>query len=284
MDEIMGDRFALSLLRGKLINISGELSPTLKRTDQIKLLTGEDPVFAQEKFKTGFSFIPYAKLIFMGNIVPSTSDSSAGFYRRTLILPFLNTIPPEKKDPQLLNKITEEELQALLKKATLEILPPFIERGFRFSVDPSIEELRDQWEDFSNPLRAFVEEYFEPAPGAKEFLPNSVLNQVYEIYCRKKGLTRPNSREFSDQMGKEGFTPDLHRLSSSEIDRFQQMGFSASSPCRGWWCNAVTVVTHKFTLTNKNVGIDIEKEKAVTSVTALQACDFNEPTDSGRRR
>jgi putative DNA primase/helicase len=249
MDEIVGDRFALSLLRGKLINISGELSPTLKRTDKIKLLTGEDPVFAQEKFKAGFSFIPYAKLIFMGNIVPSTPDSSAGFYRRTLILPFVNTIPPEKKDPQLLNKIKEEEIQGLLKKATLEILPPFIERGFRFSVDLSIDELERKWEDFSNPLRTFVEQYFEPAPGEKKFLPNSVLNQIYETYCQEKGFPRLNRGEFSNQMREEGFTPGLHRLSPSDIDRLQQMGFSASSPCRGWWCNGVTLVTDKFTLT-----------------------------------
>lgn len=273
MDEIMSDRFALSSLRGKLVNITGELSPTLKRTDKMKLLTGGDLVFAQEKFKAGFSFMPYAKLIFMGNVVPSTPDSSPGFYRRTLIIPFLNTIPPEKRDPELLAKITEEEVHGLLKKVMLKILPAFVERRFKFSVDPSVDELSKKWEEFSNPLDNFIEDCFEPAlePG---FLPNAALNPIYEDYCKRKGIPRLNTKEFSDQMRKKGFIPENRRLSESEMEKFKKMHPSLSSPCRGWWCNAVTLVTGDSPLKNNDLNNNIGVENGVTTDTALQTASL----------
>jgi putative DNA primase/helicase len=248
MDEIMNDRFASSSLRGKLINISGELLPTLKRTDKLKLLTGEDSIFAQEKFKAGFFFTPYAKPVFMGNIVPSTPDSTIGFYRRTLIIPFLKPIPPEKRDPQLLDKITEKELQRLLRRIILDILPAFVERRFKFSIDLSADELRGRWESLSNPVQTFLKVHLSPSEG-EEFVPNFVLGKCYKAYCEMNKLPQLNYREFADYMKKEGHKPESKRLSPEKIEDYRKNGFQATSPCRGWrvngftWCNGVSDVT-----------------------------------------
>lgn len=244
MDEIMNDRFAPSSLRGKLINISGELLPTLKRTDKLKLLTGGDSIFAQEKFKTGFFFTPYAKPVFMGNIVPSTPDSTVGFYRRTLIIPFLKSIPPEKRDPILLDKITKEELQWVLRKIILDVLPVFVERGFKFSIDLSVDELSERWEFLSNPLENFLRPHLSPAEG-EEFVPNFVLSKSYKAYCEMNKLPRLNYREFADYMKKEGHKPESKRLSPEKIEDYKKGGYPATSPCRGWrvhgftWCDRV---------------------------------------------
>jgi putative DNA primase/helicase len=236
MDEIMSDRFALSSLRGKLINISGELVPTLKRTDRIKLLTGGDEIFAQEKFNKGFFFKPYAKLLFMGNTIPSTPDSTDAFYIRPIIIPFPNVIPPEKKNPKLIDEITGKELQGLLTKVILEMLPAFIERDFRFSVDPSVDELRNQWESLSNPVQTFLKEHLSPSEG-EEFVPNFVLHKCYRAYCEVNGLRQLNDREFADCMKKEGHKPETKRLSPEKIEDYKKAGFpitSPASPCRGW--------------------------------------------------
>lgn len=249
MDEIMTDRFALSSLRGKLINITGELNPTLKRTDKIKLLTGGDTIFAQGKFKAGFFFKPYAKPVFMGNIVPSTPDSSIGFYRRTLIIPFLKSIPPDKRIPEseFWNHIDEGDFQGMLKRVMLEVLPPFINKGFKFSIDPLIGDLRRQWEDYSNPLQGFVQEHFQPALGKKEFIPNPVLGYLCNVYCQERHLTCPSQGELADLMKKEGYESKTQRLSHETILKFEQMGVSVKSPCRGWVCNGVTLVTDNST-------------------------------------
>jgi putative DNA primase/helicase len=270
IDDMMGDRFSLATLMGKLVNITGELMPTLRRTDKIKLLTGGDSIHAQEKFKSPFSFIPYTKLVFMGNVVPSTPDSSSAFYRRTLVLKFPNVIPPEKRDPLLLDSIREEEIKGLVGHILLNVLPPFIERKFRFSVDPSVDELRDQWEVLSNPLKEFFEEYFLPSPGAKEFIPNFVLGKLYHGYCEKHGLRPLRAREFADLMQKEGHNPsdNPRRLLYEEIETFKEMGFDAlaqSKLYRGWFCYNVTLVTAK--IPNDCSEYNLIKETAVTSVT-----------------
>jgi putative DNA primase/helicase len=253
MDDIMSDRFALSSLRGKLLNISGELVPTLKRTDRIKLLTGGDEVFAQEKFKRGYSFQPYAKLLFLGNSIPSTPDSTPGFYRRTVIVPFIKEIPPEKENPQLIRQIKDNEIQGLLGKLVMKILPQFIERGFNFSMNPSVDDLREQWESLSDPLQTFFEEYFLPDDVNKEFIPNPVINQLYDAHCQKAGITRINSREFATQMRKEGYQPVNRRLPPEEIKKWQEVGFEIPSPCRGWWCNGVTLVTDNSILNSGEI-------------------------------
>jgi len=242
MDEIMSDRFALSSLRGKLINISGELVPTLKRTDRIKLLTGGDEVFAQEKFNKRFFFRPYAKLLFMANTIPSTPDSTDAFYIRPIIIPFPNVIPPEKKNPKLIDDITGKELQGLLTKLISEILPVFIDRDFRFSVDPSVDELRNQWESLSNPVQTFLKEHLSLSEG-EEFVPNFVLHKCYKAYSEVNKLPQLNDREFADYMKKEGHKPVTKRLSPAKIEDYKERRFpttSPTSPCRGWFIHGFT--------------------------------------------
>jgi len=234
MDEIISDRFAVASLMGKMANISGELVPTIKRADRLKLLTGGDEIFAQEKFQAGFFFTPYAKLLFMGNSIPSTPDSSRGFYERTLIIPFLNNFPPEKRNPRLLERLREEEMEGLLGKIITETLPAFIKRGFRFSVDYPFDELRRRWDSLSNPLDGFFRKHLVPNEG-RYFVPNFVIFKSYEAYCQKTNTTRLGHREFADYLKKEGYKRDTKRLNDEEIKIYKTRGFEPSTPCRGWW-------------------------------------------------
>jgi len=96
------DRFAASSLRGKLINISGELVPTLKRTDRIKLLTGGDDVFAQEKFKAGFFLQTLCQAPLHGEYNPINSRLNAGFLSPHQHHPLSQYHPTREKRSQLL--------------------------------------------------------------------------------------------------------------------------------------------------------------------------------------
>jgi len=273
MDEIMSDRFASSSLLGKMVNISGELVPNLKRTDKLKLLTGGDEIFAQKKFREGFFFTPYTKLIFMGNSIPSTPDSTPAFYLRTLIIPFLNLFPPEKRDTHILDRIEEKEIERVLAKVIMDILPSFIERGFKFSLDPSVDELRRQWDSLSNPFQDFLREHLIPAEE-KEFVPNFVLNESYKAFCQKNRLPQLNSKEVAICMRKEGYEPDTRKLSRKEEEKFKEMGFKITSPThRGWWIHGsqwagygLTDVTGDF-IFNINSEKNLPgEEKSVTTV------------------
>jgi P4 family phage/plasmid primase-like protien len=271
MDDIVGDKFGLASLRGKLVNLTGELIATIKRTDRLKRLTGRDLVYAQEKFKAGFSFIPYAKFVFLGNLVPSTSDPSFAFYKRTQIVPFPYTIPREEQVPELIDLLPEEELQGLLGKIIWDTLPAFFDRNYRFSTDPSVEDLKEEWEGLSGPLWNFFQEYFEPATQ-NNFVPNFFLVPLFRDFCGKNGLFF-NTKKLSNLLRKQGFKQELKRLSEEELKQFQSVTTKIPSPCRGWICNGVTLVTEKniplyMEIVNRESG-----KKSVTSVTGSETLD-----------
>jgi hypothetical protein len=65
--------------------------------------------FSERKNKNPFSFKPYARLLFSCNEIPRNyGDRSEGFYRRLIIIRFENPVPPEKRDPNLIEKLASE--------------------------------------------------------------------------------------------------------------------------------------------------------------------------------
>ena len=58
-----------------------------------KMLTGNDTVSGEHKFKDRFDFRSYAKLIFSCNKIPETKDKSIAYFRRWIIINFTHSIP-----------------------------------------------------------------------------------------------------------------------------------------------------------------------------------------------
>jgi hypothetical protein len=99
------------------------------------------------------------------------------------------------------------------------------------------------------------------------------LKRLCDLHCQKHGLPQLNDREFASQMKKEEFSPSNRRLSPQEQEKWEKLGFPiVSLPCRGWWCNGVTLVTDLFSLINKETesNINIKERTTVTTVTVLQ--------------
>jgi putative DNA primase/helicase len=83
------DKFAVSRLVGKLANICPDLpSAHLASTSTFKALTGGDEMAAEYKFKNGFDYAPFCKLLFSANQPPRSDDATHGFFRRWQVIPF----------------------------------------------------------------------------------------------------------------------------------------------------------------------------------------------------
>ena len=119
-----------------------EYSPLLKK------LTGQDPIGAEFKGKQPFDFVNYAKLCIGSNSLPSSTDTSDGFYRRWTIVNFDNNFR-EGKD--ILKTIPEVEYNNLARKVTL-ILPELLDKGM-FTNQGSIEQRMKDFIFASNPYR-----------------------------------------------------------------------------------------------------------------------------------
>lgn len=109
--EENSDERTLARLQGKRLAVASELPPN-KRLDEsrVKSLTGGDKVVARKLYSEQIEFNPTAKFIVATNEKPSISSMAEAMWRRIRLIPFLHTIPPEKRLPkaELLRRFSAE--------------------------------------------------------------------------------------------------------------------------------------------------------------------------------
>ena len=181
------NRFATAKLYGKLVNLYADIPQNaLYKTGKFKMLTGRDIIFADEKFKGGFQFKNFAKLIFSANKLPELKDSesSDAFFRRWIIINFPNVFT-DNADPDILEKITtEEELSGLLNWS-LEGLERLL-KNKAFSRKETVDEIRQDYEKKSNSLKAFIEDCCEQ--DSVSVITKDRFYREYSNYCRINSL------------------------------------------------------------------------------------------------
>ena len=68
------NHFATSALEGKLANICADVGRKgITETETLKKIITGDPIDCERKFMEGYSFTPYATLIFSANEIPDIS-------------------------------------------------------------------------------------------------------------------------------------------------------------------------------------------------------------------
>lgn len=145
----------------------------------------------------------YAKMIFLTNQVPMTWDKTYAFYRRVFLLEFpYKFILGETADPMITDKISPGEYKGLAWKC-LQILKRLYDNDFVFSKHEKTEEVIRKYEDLSNPLNKFLEEFTEPEPNSDIAVPD--FNEQYISYLKNKGFRVWNNREINQAMRDKGF-------------------------------------------------------------------------------
>lgn len=184
LQDLEYNRFAMADLYGKLANLYPDLPDTaLGHTGKFKMLTGNDPLSGERKFRDFFNFTNYAKLVFSANKVPEANDESSAFFRRWIIIDFPNKFDGKGADTKKIEKITTpQELSGLLNKA-LTALRRLLEQGV-FSYSKTTEEIRDDYIRKSSPIGAFVMDRLEVAPA--EWVEKKKLYAEFCAYCRER--------------------------------------------------------------------------------------------------
>jgi len=161
LDTLLNSRFEVTRLHKKLVCQMGETNfSEMKKTSILKKLSGGDLLGFEYKNKDPFEDINYAKIIIATNNLPTTTDKTIGFYRRWMIIDFPNRFS-EKTD--ILNQIPEEEMGCLALKCCM-ILKEIIDNR-EFTNEGSVEERMQKYEDKSDPIKKFMEEFAEEDAG-----------------------------------------------------------------------------------------------------------------------
>jgi putative DNA primase/helicase len=193
------DRFAVADLYGKLANVFADLDGRALRSSSIfKSITGGDRLSAERKFRPSFTFTPYARLIFSANAVPPTSDSSEGFFRRWLILPFEQVIDPAKLDPLIADKLsTPSELSGLLN-AGIARLPDLRARG-DFSESKAATQAKHDFRLHADSVAGFIDAECVTDHDAR--VVKSELASSYRDWCTQNGRSPLATHRFNQRLG-----------------------------------------------------------------------------------
>jgi putative DNA primase/helicase len=218
----LSDRFAKAELFGKKLNVSGEIQgKKLREITTFKCITGGDRIEAEYKGKDLFSFVPRCKLLFAGNTLPTTSESDAtrAFVNRLTILLFNHSIPKEKQDKDLLDKLLAEK-DAIFTLA-MDALRALKERNYCFTLPDESKEFLNSFEERGNSLQAFLKDCCVVEAEARIF--NADLYQAYVRYCQKNGLEEFSREKLYEMLsGVPGVT--MKRIRIGNENRWGHVG------------------------------------------------------------
>ena len=179
----IGDRFSLSALANKAVNISMDLS-SASLGDQavgiIKQMTGNDLVQVEEKYRTPYATRVGCKLIFGTNHQLRTATLDAAFLRRICLIPFNYPVPKYQRDHYLLDKLKLEKACIFFK--AMEAYRELVANNYTFAGDDvydmvSTKQAGEQLIDYDANIEVFIAHHIAVMPGS--FVPTKEIHQLY---------------------------------------------------------------------------------------------------------
>ena len=150
--------FAPARLFGKTANIFADLpKKALAQTSVFKMTVAGDEISGEKKGKDSFEFKPTAKMMFSCNEIPRTPDRTRGFFRRWIILKFLEHFPEGdiKRDENLFEKLSGvNELEGILNFAVDGLKRLIVQKGFTQNM--KMHEVQEFWTRSSDSIATFV--------------------------------------------------------------------------------------------------------------------------------
>jgi putative DNA primase/helicase len=201
--DLIARPFSRAELDAKLANIYADIdSSEIKHPAILKMVVTGENMTVEKKNKNPFRMKSFAKLIFSANKFPKIDDQSKAFFRRFIIIEWLESFE-NKADTRLVEKLsTADELSGLFNTLT-RIACDMNERG-SFLHTPDIDELNKKWNEFSKPIDMFLNS--ETEKQAKRSTGKMEMYTEYIRFCTLKKIAKVSIRVFNNAMEDAGYT------------------------------------------------------------------------------
>lgn len=181
--ESHGDRHTTELAR-----LQGARLVTAQETEEgkrwaearIKALTGGDPITARFMRQDDFTFLPQFKLVIVGNHKPSFRNVDEAIKRRLHLIPFTASVPPERRDPKLSEKLRAEApgilawmIQGCIEWQSQGLRPPAI-----------VKDSTDDYLGAEDSLQQWLDECCDLVPG---FASSAALFKAWREWAEDQG-------------------------------------------------------------------------------------------------
>ncbi len=163
----------------------------------VKQLTGGDTISTRHLFSRDFEYEPTYKLWISTNHKPKIYGDDDGIWRRICLIPLEVTIPNEKKDAALEEKLLKE-LPGIFIWA-LEGLMEWKQKGLK---PPSkVQQATIEYRKSEDLLEGFLTDCLESRQG--ELISATELYHYYEWYCNQNGIIQLSSTKFGIKLREE---------------------------------------------------------------------------------
>ena len=209
------EHFALDNLESVALCVSPDLPASAldpKSASSIKQLTGNDRVSAAVKYKRNTQFRFEGKLILATNYPLLTQEPDDAFMQRAVVIPFFHSIPKEKQDGSLLDRLKAEK-PAIASKA-LDAYFRLRKNHCKFSGDYEInsslmfpDDLLGS-SDITPLVYNFLKNFYEKDPNGMV-----AISSAYELFSQWV------SNQFTEKMFSSAFQRFSEELYGAEHTR-----------------------------------------------------------------
>jgi len=191
--------YQLADLAGKRIALCSEAGATQNLVEDayIKMLVSGDTMNVRQIRKDPFLLKPMVKLWWAMNELPPVADTSEGFWRRVMVIPFNRQFATNERILDLKERLNAE-LPGIFNWA-MAGLKRLRDRG-RFVLPAQVTQSTEDYRHEANPVALFVEECcFTNAPIGQQAL-SSTLYEAYNSWCKDNNYKPHSSKNFSHEL------------------------------------------------------------------------------------
>jgi len=189
-------------IKDKLINYGTDVKLSKIDPAMFKTLSSGEPIEARLPYQEPFIMRDYAKLIFNVNRLDNANiEHTNGFYRRILIIPFVQTINENEQDKDLPKKILKNKAGVLnwIIEGTKRVIS-----NRKIFVSKECEAFKNQFIKETDNVALFIEEeQYSKDTHSKTYL--SSLYKYYSDYCSEYGYKSLSKNNFSKRIESIGF-------------------------------------------------------------------------------
>lgn len=217
LHQMVEDKFAVSMLHGKIANFAGDISSRyIDNPEVVKQLTGGDYITAQHKYSMPFQFKSYAVPVFSANAYFRTSDSSYGWRRRWLAVDFTNNV--QEMYGGLDEQTLYDEAPGIFNVAMVA-LRRLMTRG---AFDPPVaaQEATRRMHDAADPFMQWLDEDENVRRGPEEESPTADVYARYRRWSTTNGYQPMASGPFGQRLKGIGIGTKASRPMGRYVRRY----------------------------------------------------------------
>ncbi len=187
----------------KLIVLCNDINDTfIKEPQALKTLISCEPQTVKYLYQNEFTAVFKGKIISSGNAIPRVNDTSHGWQRRLILIPF-DADFRKSPDINMSERLTSEAVIEYIICEAMARLPKVLKEGFETPI--RVNELIEEYRLENNPVALFLKECGNNFKGEEN---GKVLDTIYRIYysnfCNENGYKALSKNTFAKKAKSAG--------------------------------------------------------------------------------